>query len=186
LVFGSTDELDILEALVETNHQRVKTNEQIGREAAVLLRVEKERAKRRQAENAKATAAQKTSSNKERVPTSKEGQSRDAVGKKTGRSGKTAERAAFAVKIIDALNAVNLADRFPGLAPEDVRTDFMILCAALWLSRSYCGANFEEATKALRNPPGMSLPPLRALSMTRSLLPWYQPVVKIRGTLTGK
>jgi hypothetical protein len=69
-VFGSTDELDILEALIESNRQRVKTNEQIGREAAALLRVEKERAKRRQAENAKATAAQKTSPNKERIPTS--------------------------------------------------------------------------------------------------------------------
>ncbi len=41
--------IDILEALVESNHQRQKTNGQFGREAAVMLEVEHERAKRRMA-----------------------------------------------------------------------------------------------------------------------------------------
>src|SRR5215831_10387574 len=35
-VFRSHDELDILEALIDANRQRVKTNEQVGREAAAL------------------------------------------------------------------------------------------------------------------------------------------------------
>lgn len=49
VVFGSADELDILEALIESNRQRQKTNEQFGREATALLEIESERAKRRQA-----------------------------------------------------------------------------------------------------------------------------------------
>jgi len=86
------DDPDILEARVESDRQRVKTNEQIGREAAVLLQVEKERAKRRQAEQARTNQLQaKKSQNREPVPTSEAGRAREAVGKKTGTSGKTAE-----------------------------------------------------------------------------------------------
>lgn len=51
--FGSDDPLDIIEALIESNRQRAKTNEQVGREAQALLDVEAERAKRRQEEAAK-------------------------------------------------------------------------------------------------------------------------------------
>ena len=51
-VFGSDDPLDIETALIETNRQREKTNEQSGREATRLLEIERERAKRRQATNA--------------------------------------------------------------------------------------------------------------------------------------
>lgn len=43
VTFGSHDELDILEALIESNRQREKTNEQIGREFATLKRVYHER-----------------------------------------------------------------------------------------------------------------------------------------------
>jgi hypothetical protein len=49
VLFGSSDELDILEALIESNRQRHKTNEQLGREALTLMEVEAERARRRQA-----------------------------------------------------------------------------------------------------------------------------------------
>lgn len=42
-VFGSGDELDILEALIDSNRQRQKTNEQIGREYETLKRVYHER-----------------------------------------------------------------------------------------------------------------------------------------------
>lgn len=48
--FPSRDELDILEALVESNRQRAKTNEQIGREARVLLSIEQERLAREKAQ----------------------------------------------------------------------------------------------------------------------------------------
>lgn len=100
-VYGSTDPLDILEALVESNRQRAKTNEQIGREASVLLRIEQERARRRQAHGA--TAPGKTLV--EPVPQATPGKSRDHVGAKLGVSGKTAERAAHVVAVIDRLEA---------------------------------------------------------------------------------
>src|ERR1043166_6702232 len=48
VILHLTDELDILEALVESNRQRPKTNEQIGRQAKALLVIEAERAKQRQ------------------------------------------------------------------------------------------------------------------------------------------
>lgn len=44
--FRSEDELDILEALIESNRQRQKTNEQIGREYAVLKRIYHDRENR--------------------------------------------------------------------------------------------------------------------------------------------
>lgn len=43
VVFGSDDELDILEALIESNRQRTKTAEQVGREYSTLKRVYNER-----------------------------------------------------------------------------------------------------------------------------------------------
>lgn len=46
--FGSDDELDILEALIETNRQRIKSGALVAREAATLADIEGERAKRRQ------------------------------------------------------------------------------------------------------------------------------------------
>src|SRR5437870_3760350 len=40
VVFGSTDELAILEAVIESNRQRAKTNEQAAREYQVLAEIE--------------------------------------------------------------------------------------------------------------------------------------------------
>ena len=48
VVFGSADDLDILEALVESNRQRSKTEEQVGREYTALKFVAAERLKRNQ------------------------------------------------------------------------------------------------------------------------------------------
>lgn len=56
--FPSHDELDILEALVESNRQRQKTNEQIGREARVLLNIEQERLRRKKESTSSLTATQ--------------------------------------------------------------------------------------------------------------------------------
>jgi ParB-like chromosome segregation protein Spo0J len=95
VLFGSSDELDILEALIESNRQRHKTNEQLGREALTLMEVEAERARRRQ--------AVETRSLQENFPEVKPGQARDAVGEKLGVSGKQAEKAATVVTAIDNL-----------------------------------------------------------------------------------
>jgi protein gp37 len=107
-VFQSTDPLDILEALVESNKQRVKTNEQIGREYDALEEVEKARAKQRQAEQAKVNQPQaKKSQNREAVPTSDAGRARDTVGQKIGVSGRTAQQAAVCVRVMDGLEQLD-------------------------------------------------------------------------------
>jgi ParB-like chromosome segregation protein Spo0J len=111
IVFESRDELDIKEALVRANkHIRTKTNEMKGREAALLLKVEKERAAQRQKEstaragNASGAARGGKSNVVESVPPrSDTGKARDKVGEALGVSGKTAERAAAVVMEIDAL-----------------------------------------------------------------------------------
>jgi ParB/RepB/Spo0J family partition protein len=112
VVITTADELDIIEALVESNRQRVKTNEQLGREAKALRDVEKQRAERRRREGAaKAGKASGVSRRgeanvQESVPErshDEQGQARDKVGEKLRISGKTAERAAAVVEKIDAL-----------------------------------------------------------------------------------
>ena len=54
--------------------------------------IEKESAKKRQAENAKATTAKREGTKREPVRTSEKGRASDKAGEKTGVSGKTAER----------------------------------------------------------------------------------------------
>ena len=111
-VFPSQDELDITEALIHANRQRVKTNEQIGREAALLLTIEKERAARRKKESTaragKASGAARNGKANEVEPvpprSGAAGKARDKVGEALGVSGKTAERAAAVVEKIDTLN----------------------------------------------------------------------------------
>lgn len=93
--FPSHDELDILEALIESNRQRVKTNEQIGREASAISEIEGERAKRRMDHKAGEPMGS--------VPQVK-GSVREIVGQKLGVDGGTAMRAATVVKTIDRLN----------------------------------------------------------------------------------
>jgi len=94
IVFPSAADLDVLETLVESNRQRVKTNEQLGREGKALLEVERERARRRRGAR---------NDLQERIPESEQGQARDKVGDKLGVSGKHAERAVAVVEKIDAL-----------------------------------------------------------------------------------
>jgi hypothetical protein len=77
-----------LEALVTCNKQRQKTNEQIGREAAVILGVEKERAKRRQLATQNNNAARAVQATLPAL-SKDSGQARDKAGEKTGVSGKT-------------------------------------------------------------------------------------------------
>ena len=92
-IFQSDDELKIQEALVEANRQRQKTNEQLGREAQLLLDIEKERAKRRLA-----TKSQPV----ENFPQAT-GKARDHAGQQLGQSGRQIEKVTKAVAAIDTL-----------------------------------------------------------------------------------
>lgn len=137
-VFGSTDELDILQALVESNRQRVKTNEQLGREAEALLGVEKKRAEARQAQAARrggrASGAsrrgeskvvdpvpQPSSGDQTKVPdpvpepSGETGEARDKVGASLGVSGRTAGQAAAVARVLDALEEAGQDEEAAGL-----------------------------------------------------------------------
>lgn len=101
-VFSSDNELDIREAIVESNRQRQKTNEQVGREARLLLEVESERAKQRQLaqlNNVKNTVVLIQESDRET------GNARDKVGELLGFGGRHIEKAAQIVDAIDDLEA---------------------------------------------------------------------------------
>jgi hypothetical protein len=132
------------------NRQRTKDNEQMGREANALLEIEQERAKRRQAEQAKQNQpqAKKTSSEKSlnvkpvthsekktRTPPS-----RDAVGKKVGVSGLTAERSAFCVRMMDALDRIGKtveAHQSRQLLRKNVADLFDYLCTEVYVHVDY-------------------------------------------------
>lgn len=100
IVFPSHDELDILEALIESNRQRTKTNEQVGREASLLLEIEGKRAEQRKLANLRNVSVEV-----ELVPDRETttGQARDIVGAKLGYSGRHVEQAATVVRTIDTL-----------------------------------------------------------------------------------
>lgn len=100
-LFQSKDEFEIIEALIETNQQRVKTNEQIGREAQRLWDIEQERAKLRSGSRTDLVDNCPTGSVKD--DTSHTGRTRDKVGEKIGTSGRKAERAKVVVDTIDDL-----------------------------------------------------------------------------------
>jgi ParB family chromosome partitioning protein len=101
-------EEDILEVLVHSNKQRVKTNEQIAREGKALLRVEKIRAKRRNKEAAARTNAKRQGQEPapvETFPQADKGKARDKVGEALGVSGRTAEKMVEVVDEVDRLRA---------------------------------------------------------------------------------
>lgn len=99
--FESDDELDVLEALIEANRQRVKTNEQLGREFLELKRIEAERAKLRQ------LAAQNNDAGRavpENFPELEDrGDARDQAAAKLGISGKQGEKIVKVLGHIDTL-----------------------------------------------------------------------------------
>lgn len=118
VVFGSADGWDILEALLESNRQRVKTNEQKGREYEASKQIEAERAKQRQREAGGAHLAKPEAPLGEifsqaprtpwRTPASIPMQPRapragDIAAQRIGVSRPTAERAAKVVTAIDSL-----------------------------------------------------------------------------------
>jgi protein gp37/ParB-like chromosome segregation protein Spo0J len=97
-IFQSTDELTIQTAIVEANRQRVKTNEQLAREATLVFRIEQEKA-----ENRRATANQK------RQPPAKSledsGDAREVAAKKLGIGAKKVEQSSAVIEAIDRLRA---------------------------------------------------------------------------------
>ena len=97
--FGRRDETDILEALVESNRQRVKTNEQAAREFEVLHEVEHERALANQL-----AALKRGSSVPANLP-ERRGDARVRAAEKLGRKARTMEKAAAVVHAIDELQA---------------------------------------------------------------------------------
>ena len=94
-VFKSEDELEIRTALVEANRQRIKTNEQVAREAVEIYAVEKDKANERQRE------AGKQGKKKLPVILPEAGDARDLAGERLGMSGKKVE---LAVQVIDAID----------------------------------------------------------------------------------
>jgi len=90
-IFESDDELDIRRAIIHNNISRVKTNEQLGREACELMEIEREFARQRQAEGVPANLPEGS------------GDSRDIVGKLVGKSGKTVDKVVKIVDLIDSL-----------------------------------------------------------------------------------
>jgi protein gp37/ParB-like chromosome segregation protein Spo0J len=93
--FSSAEEHDILEAVVESNRQRVKTQEQVTREFDLLKEIEAERARRRQAELNRPLQQNFAEA----------GQARDKAAAMLGRSGFTMEKSSAVVRVIDELDA---------------------------------------------------------------------------------
>ena len=95
--FGSEDELDIVEALIESNRQRSKSNEQIGREAVELFAV----ISARQPQGGRG----KTSRNIAGSLSRKERETTAQVASKLGVGQKKAEEARRVVQAVDQLAA---------------------------------------------------------------------------------
>jgi ParB-like chromosome segregation protein Spo0J len=109
-LYGSEDELDILGALLESNKQRAKTNEQIGREYTVALEVKAAEAKKRQADQARRNQPRgqnllnSTGSEQEgRNGHADSGNARDKAAEMIGVGWQKAERAAAVVQAADRL-----------------------------------------------------------------------------------
>lgn len=96
--FGSVDELDVLEALIESNRQRAKNNEQLGREYQVLKYVYHERESRQGARH----DLNGTSGNA--LPEVRP-EPRQRAAAELGISRPTADKAAAVVDVVDQLAA---------------------------------------------------------------------------------
>lgn len=95
VTFNSNDPHDILEALIESNRQRNKTNEQVAREAQALLLIEVERADKRRLAGKKPDLPQPVVDGK--------GESNRVVGEKLGTSHEFVRQSVAVVNAIDSL-----------------------------------------------------------------------------------
>ena len=132
VLFDSSDELDIHEAIVAANRQRQKSNEQTAREFKVLLAVETERAKARMG-------------GRENFPQDMRGKACDIAAAKLGISGRHAEHAADVVDKIDQLKAEGKTDE-----ADDLRQR---------LKKSVNGAFKRLIVLNLRAEQGITRPP---------------------------
>jgi protein gp37/ParB-like chromosome segregation protein Spo0J len=97
VIFGSTNELDIEEALIESNRQRAKTNEQIGREYTRLSQIINERQSKQGTRNDIELLDTSLSVDKEVKPPTHQ------AAKNIGVGVTTANKAAAVIKVIDKL-----------------------------------------------------------------------------------
>jgi ParB/RepB/Spo0J family partition protein len=95
------NETDRLITLLESNRQRKKTNEMLGREAVIIMQIEKQLGKERQAQGGKT----KSASADPLTTQAKNGSSRDKAGKHIGKSGVTTQHLVATVEAIDKLTA---------------------------------------------------------------------------------
>jgi ParB-like chromosome segregation protein Spo0J len=93
------DTVAVEQHLIESNRQRVKTQEQIGREAKELLRIESGLAKKRQGARTDIVA---------KLPPSSMGKARDKAAEAVGMGARTADKL---IKIIDAADAGDVRAR---------------------------------------------------------------------------
>jgi protein gp37/ParB-like chromosome segregation protein Spo0J len=110
-VFQSHNELDIESALVESNRQRIKTNEQLAREATQIFKIEQARARIRQI-NANPKGALPAKS-PEGV-----GDARDVAARRLGIGGKKVEQSAQVIEALDRLEKEEKPDEAEKLRTE--------------------------------------------------------------------
>ena len=99
-----TDDLDILAAMIESNRQRQRTNEQLAREAKELLDIETERAKRRQATSGPGAYGAKplVVNSSQAVDT---GKARQKAGEQLGIGGQKVDKLVKVIEAADTLRA---------------------------------------------------------------------------------
>lgn len=95
------DNLAVEEFIIEANRQRVKTEEQRGRECLELLRIEGIRARERQARSAGGKGKRLLG---EKFPEAIKGRARDKAAESLGMSGRTAQKLLNVIEAADAGN----------------------------------------------------------------------------------
>lgn len=107
-IFPDDDDLEILAALVESNRNRNKTNEELSRESLLLFEIETERARRRQATSTGGGRPQLLANSPEAGVHA--GTTRKKVASALGIGEKKAEQARIVIGVIDRLNAEGRVD----------------------------------------------------------------------------
>lgn len=115
-----SDDLDIKHAIIETNRQRVKTPEQIGREAEALWQIEQENAALRRNAHLKQTRDAVRPKSDERQDEESdsnpaEGRSDDIVARQLGVGRDTIRKAVYVARAIDAANQSGNAERIAAI-----------------------------------------------------------------------